>query len=1125
MLGGHSRGRVRDFRMNKEDAALLADCFNSFDDSDSWPGGFTGGTPYTADMILDHRSKSDDLRTMVASADDKIVGFCNLTPAENEPMAAYVQLLGVRPDYQGRGFGKALLLEALETATRLGKQRVYLHTWAGNLKAVPLYKRVGFKWVPSTRVVMESYIPGILNCPLFRDFFEKYYWYDALQPDITQSPDDTVRDGRGVYVYRFEGENGDRLEVIVDRYAKGVSAFELTMNGDTIAAEIAPEEQIGFIGLGHVPVRIRLFNGTGRKLNYSIEVDAEGHLKVDPVTPDAGEIAAGEETVLPTRYRVERNATHYDTDKPYYRVKTQAHWSITLGQHPVDLYAGVVPQDALSVSYAPPHVTAAPGQTVHVAMVLRNNTPDDIRGRVLLRERDSRESARVSPEMGVFEIPERGISALDINVSTTPEDANSAVVLTAVIEVESGGEIVAVKEVPLSIAVLGTAGAVAYHHLNKTTVLETETYRIVFAEGHEPAMRCIVFKPSGELLECWYSLLPGYPFPAEGGEWTNREFDCAVANHGNNAEVVYTAKSRERPGLVLTVRFRAHAGDGQLEVIAGLANEGKSRIVDLGMKAMGWLESRRPIMYVPLRGSIYRLASIEWSGGRYLPEQPDEYHEEWSACVDPDSGTVIGTIWQRKEAVKVQPRRGRILPDIEYRYPDLGPGESLERVFLRFVIGNGDWRVVRSVWATLNATGGPMVDVQQVRDDLEMEFVPVPEDESFSGKHREGRQRARPLGGRPPVILLDAAGPNTLEMVIQVVHRIPVTGTGKLVAPEGVLINGSREYDFEIESLSIEEPHRARLTLKVTDDHDRDWLRTGGEIHLHLSDRIVKIPLTAVICDSSVPLTEKKTEYEKATLYTSTAAGYGLSVCPEQVGSLVRYETPDGVGHFYDTFPEVRPYIWTDRRYSGLRPVAQAIGFWDWEPGFDRERWDIRRVECGTLAGFVLTSRLQHTPGARGLELMAEYLHLRGTPLLAVRIRAKNTTPEWKRVNVGLAGIVRVEGDPEQEVLMVRAGEPTTFHPTSEDKSFSVTPKAGWIVFRNPKSGRSLCAVTPMKNRSGIDVYHISRDVGDVLMLMGFVELAPGSHVTLHWYLFETMNSETVQSLKDLPQLPELDLS
>ncbi|MDF1539452.1 MAG: hypothetical protein P1Q69_11180 [Candidatus Thorarchaeota archaeon] len=82
--------KVRDFEITMEDAGRLAECFNSFDDSDSWPGGFTGGNPYTAKRIFEDMQKGTDLRTLVAYSEDKIVGHCNVVNSALDTEAVYV---------------------------------------------------------------------------------------------------------------------------------------------------------------------------------------------------------------------------------------------------------------------------------------------------------------------------------------------------------------------------------------------------------------------------------------------------------------------------------------------------------------------------------------------------------------------------------------------------------------------------------------------------------------------------------------------------------------------------------------------------------------------------------------------------------------------------------------------------------------------------------------------------------------------------------------------------------------------------------------------------------------------------------------------------------------------------
>ncbi|MFX1416894.1 MAG: GNAT family N-acetyltransferase, partial [Promethearchaeota archaeon] len=138
MTSRSTQGKVRDFETTMEDAARLAECLNSFDDSDSWPGGFTHGNPYTAERVLDEKKKRKTFRVLVAYSDDNIIGTCDIAESMMDKNAAYVGVLGVNPAYQGQGFGKALLIEGTNTSAEVGCRRLDLHTWGGNLKAMPL---------------------------------------------------------------------------------------------------------------------------------------------------------------------------------------------------------------------------------------------------------------------------------------------------------------------------------------------------------------------------------------------------------------------------------------------------------------------------------------------------------------------------------------------------------------------------------------------------------------------------------------------------------------------------------------------------------------------------------------------------------------------------------------------------------------------------------------------------------------------------------------------------------------------------------------------------------------------------------------------------------------------------
>ncbi len=150
-------------RFAGKDAEGLAKLLN--ESEEGWPGGLTGGIPYTAERVKEWIERSRCFAPLVAELNGEIVGICTVTEHFWEKDAAYIEFLNVHPKHRGKGIGKALLLASIEETTRIGRKRLDLHTWGGNLLAVPLYKKTGFFWVPKTNVYMQNYIPAILSNP------------------------------------------------------------------------------------------------------------------------------------------------------------------------------------------------------------------------------------------------------------------------------------------------------------------------------------------------------------------------------------------------------------------------------------------------------------------------------------------------------------------------------------------------------------------------------------------------------------------------------------------------------------------------------------------------------------------------------------------------------------------------------------------------------------------------------------------------------------------------------------------------------------------------------------------------------------------------------------------------
>lgn len=1091
--------KVRDFQLTMEDAARLAECFNSFDESDSWPGGFTHGNPFTAHIVLEEKNKRKDIRILVAYVGDKIIGHCNVTNAEMDAEAAYVGLLGVNPRFQGQGYGKAMLIEAAETAARLGKRRIDLHTWPGNLKAMPLYKRVGYNWVPGTRVLMESHIPGILNSPMFAEFFRRHYWYDTLRRETHQVPDNLVENGLGVYKYVFAADNGDRLEVTVDREAKGISGFKLTMDGHTLSASVEPETQVGYIGFGEVPVRLTILNNTPRDLPVRVAVAPEQDLSVRLDDNVASAIPHGGELVVRASCRIESTAEHLDRElEPAMKVKTQAAWHLTLGNATVSLFSGFIPQEGISLLSSPPYPCLSPGTSSRIGIVLHSNLSRFVDGRVVIGLPEAKGPASQTFLFGLF--PGQR-TQVDFEFVTGSKDANSIVPVRVSVFIDEESVTTLVNEKTLNVAVIGESGALAYDAIDGNFVIETEGFRGVLLKT--PPMRFVSLenKISHECFRGGYDFLLstiGYPFPSGGNEWSRKKFQVMLRNEGTNAEIELVADSTERPGLTLSHRYGAYPSRGYLEITTKLTNTGSSKLTDLGIQTGGWMELSCTNLHVPIRGSIYSLDSVEWAGDRQLPFDPKSFHESWAALDGADGRMLIGYIWDSEHLAEVSPMRGRRPIRVEYRLPDLDVGESIEKVVLRVVISQGDWKNVRSLWARLNGKPEPAVDLHGLRSDLEIEITP----QSFSST----------MKAEAPM-LVDRSLPNDMEIRVRVLHEDPVSAQLSITMPQGLLANGKRKLSFRIDRLSIDSPFvaPARVTVAKGDK----WLRRGGEVLLTFENRVRRVPLSAIIYDSQSSITTNAVTIDGMTLHEVKSGHLTISASPEYLASLVRFGPDGGLSLFQDTFPRADPFMWADRHFTGVNPIIQAWGVWDWQTGLQLERWSASLREDGPWIGYEMKTRIEHCPGLWGMDFTLRHMILKGTPVISSEIEAINETGQWKRLTLGLQGVPRLNAHPQSSIYTVVNSRSVTYEPTMNRAEIIPTPEEGWAAFKEPNSGLLLGVISDCKTDDIISLENMNENTQWV-RLSALRDIEPHGRASVKSYFVVTDNVDDIVLIRNL---------
>ncbi len=180
----------------------------------------------TEEQTKEKEANSTNLHLFLATVGEEVVGYCGLSEYKEDEGALYIPLLNVHPKYQGLKIGKKLVLKALEKTIELKWPRLDLFTWAGNTKAVPLYKKCGFFWEERDDAThLMNFIPSVLQIDMLKPFFEKHDWYSTSQRVIEVKPDGIKENDHTFYEYKWEvGEEFVRVQF--ERTGRGIRLIE-----------------------------------------------------------------------------------------------------------------------------------------------------------------------------------------------------------------------------------------------------------------------------------------------------------------------------------------------------------------------------------------------------------------------------------------------------------------------------------------------------------------------------------------------------------------------------------------------------------------------------------------------------------------------------------------------------------------------------------------------------------------------------------------------------------------------------------------------------------------------------------------------------------------------------------
>lgn len=613
---------------------------------DGWPPGEFAGWDFTPEGIRESLFKHKQLAEWVAVIGDKIIGFMNYNSHYNEPDARYLMLLNVQPDYHGIGAGRDLLRSGVKQAVEDEAKRLDLHTWAANMKALPLYKKTGFFWRPRTEVHMYNFLPTVLRNPYVINFLDGDDWYKHLRQELSLEESLDVVDGCHVQRYYFE-KDGRKLEVRVDPSTSGI--IGLIADDIDIRCMIAGEKHISGVSY---PVRWAFTNRKSRPANVSLS--CKGTSGIDYEFNEQFELT-GEKIF-------ENTATLAPGAKP----PREDWWglpidcTITMDDLRMEFRPGLKAMPPFEIGIHRGPVVLAPGGEERHTFNMQSRFPSEIvflptvkvEGKIALAEPASEEPMNIPPEASV---------GINVRVKAEDEVGDGKISIGGVVKFE--GREVEIEPLSVYVRVVekGRAVAVKDENPNVTYIANDKIY--IRLKREEGGMQ-FLHRDSGKRFLSISGHSIGEPFSEE---MDNTLHEVITDEGASGVHAVMRGVSKDFPGMILEQHVKLGTGT-EFTVWEELVNEGENPFsgrVMLSFYARGLAR-----LTIPLAAGLVQGHPGYWlMGNSPLPDDPEAYAEPWIGFEK--DGRITGMITGSFDTVTF--RHWAPVPRYEWKVENLAP--------------------------------------------------------------------------------------------------------------------------------------------------------------------------------------------------------------------------------------------------------------------------------------------------------------------------------------------------------------------------------------------------------------------------------------------------------------------
>ena len=1062
----------------KKDAEKLAELLNSFDKEGLWPGGFTGGVPFTAERVLDSFPVGvKNICVLISTHKGKFTGICSLHPHYEDTEAAYIGLFGVHPDYVGKKHGKALILRSLQIATESNFKRVDLDTWAGNLKAVPLYKKVGMFWIPATSVEMQDYVPGIMSFPLSKEFFKRHDWYSSQVRKLELTPDEFKLDDMEVFPYEFT-EDGDHLKVWVDRYGRSISGVERTLNGEHLKIQAKLRDHKVIAGVEQ-ELTIEITNHTNTAMQGSVFLSGFDGLNFITHPQQSFNIKKATSRKLNAKFKVSPETEVPDIHRKQKTIKA----NLIINGELIPLEIGMRILPLLAFKTYPETIVVAPGTTGTMQLNVFNNSKETFAGNVFVVDELDRLSLK-KPTVPM-KIRPKSHSGLLLEIEVSRDQPTSVIPLRLFAKGKVKEVNVETRTESTHVKCIRPGGIVA-------SVENTEYGRSVFVEN-EDLLACVRLRRG--LLDIIYKntsmgrekVLRGRRFGVGPpfGFVRPIEFDYQVNEKPEGLELILSAMHPDKPGVKMMRIFTFYAGTSLIKEIVRITNMNPEVTYKLNVRIHRpwWLWGIHHRMIVPL-AQILEQEMVGFPVSESdLPTDPKEYKESWICSQNEPQDFHFGQIWSNEKLSKIKiGERGYVAP--EYELGEIKPGQSACTSEFYYLLGRGNWKAVRRKWKSL------------IHKKLDPQNEQAEAEPLFNIRLAQN-------------ILYDSL---ELETQLEVVNVRNKGATGKIT------LNPPKEWkispsEIEVKEVKAKEPFTAELSV-VPPPQAKLGVHSGS-IRFSADNQEIQFPMNLCILSKTrkTPSNISSAEDKKKAVF-KVSNGLLHFKCSAEYAGCLYFLGKDGMNQLATSFPNIGTKVFLENYSGGIRSLYLDENFDFQKSKTHNEIYKAELVEDGDWKGIKFLFESKEQEELRGTFGSISYLTLPFSNIVKVKREFENPTQAtfkflsclWLSPNVG--------GNFEKnEAVFPRADKIFRFKRAEGFAISGVEPTKGWILVRNEEGKIGLAMIAGNPNESTI----LSLDIGKTMLelfIMSRIQLQPNTSCELEDYVL--LSSENCESIDKL---------